>query len=481
MNRDEIKEKELEFLAGEYKKHPQLFKRETFIDNSKFLEKFGIFIRDKDDLPLGYIKLWPQDFIVEEISEDNQIYRINSENFFDKTRSFSTKDPTIYATLVKCGLSTIEVVKELSKILNLEKDYNPPATQIQFAGIKDKDAITSQLISFRKINIDELQKIDSPYLFLKNIYSGKGTVEIGGLKGNEFTIFVRTDSSFRERNFLKNLKNIEKEGFYNFFYLQRFGTPRLINFYWGLFILRGEYEKAVLSFLSSPGKRELLYFQKLREGIKENFGSWLKIEEILDSFPIIFQNERKIVSYLKENPKDFVGALNQIPQQIQLWLFAYGSWLFNKKLSFYFKKKVNPPQEMPLILSQDKRDWLFYKEFLRENKIFSMPLKNIKIFPGVQWKRREIKTVEKVRILQIKIIPEGVILNFTLPKAAYATTFLAHLFNLVSGLPPKNISPLPIDTKATLDKGSLEEVLNRFKDVIRPKTEDILEKLSQNK
>jgi hypothetical protein len=73
-----------------------------------------------------------------------------------------------------------------------------------------------------------------------------------------------------------------------------------------------------------------------------------------------------------------------------------------------------------------------------------------------------------------------VILNFALPKAAYATTFLAHLFNLVSGSPPKNISPFPLDTKATLGKGSLEEVLNRFKEVIHPKTENILEKLSQN-
>lgn len=470
MNRDEIKEKELKFLAGEYKKYPQLFKRETFIDDSKFLEKFRIFIKGKENLPLGYIKLWPQDFIVEEITKEGEIQTIDADNSLSEVKKFSEKNSTIYATLVKCGLSTIEATEELSSILNLEKE------KIQFAGIKDKDAITSQLISVRKININELRKISSPYLFLKNIYSGKGAVEIGGLNGNQFTVLIRTSNSFREKEFLKNLKNIEKEGFYNFFYLQRFGTPRLINFYWGLFILRGEYQKAILSFLSSPGQRELPYFQKLREKVKENFGSWPKIEEILESFPIIFQNERKIVSYLKENPKDFVGALNQIPKQIQLWLFAYGSWLFNKKLSFYLKKRVKPPQKMPLILSKNRGDWLFYKEFLRENKIFSMPLRNIKTFPDVQWKKREIKTVERVRILQIKIIPEGVILNFTLPKAAYATTFLAHLFNLVSGLPPKNISPLPIDTKATLDRGSLEEALNRFKDIIHPKTEDILEK-----
>lgn len=470
MKREETKEKELKFLAREYKKHPQLFKRETFIDDSKFLEKFGILIPRKEELPLGYLKLWPQDFIVEEISREGEIQDISPESFFSKKREFSKTDPTCYATLVKCGLSTIEAIEEMASFLKTEK------RSIQFAGIKDKDAITSQLISFRKINIEELKKINSSYLFLKNVYSGKGAMEIGGLKGNEFTVLIRADKSFKTKFFLENLKRIEKEGFLNFFYLQRFGTPRLINFYWGLFILRGEYQKAILSFLCSAGERELIYFQKLREKIKEIFGDWEKIEEILEPFPIIFQNERKIVSYLKENPTDFIGALNQIPKQIQLWLFAYASLLFNKKLSFYLKKEINPPQKMPLILSKDKRDWLFYQEFLKENKIFSIPLKNLRPFPDVQWKKREIKTQERAKIQQVKIIKEGVILNFTLPKAVYATTFLAHLFNLVSGPPPKEILTFPIDTKATLGKGSLEEVLNRFQNVIYPKTEDFLEK-----
>lgn len=470
MNRNELKEKELKFLAKEYKKNPQDFLRQTFIENVEFLEKFGIFIEKKKSFPLGYIKFWPQDFIVEEIPKISRIQTIDVENFFNKDYNPpTTREPTLYATLVKCGLSTIEAVQDLASFLNLKG--------IQFAGIKDKDAITAQLISFRGVKrIEELQKINSPYFFLKKIYSGKGAIEVGGLKGNEFTVLVRTDSSFQREKFLENLRNIEKKGFLNFFYLQRFGTPRLINFYWGLFILRGEYQKAILSFLGSPGQRELPYFQKLREEVKENFGSWPKIEKILEPFPLIFQNERKIVSFLKNHPQDFIGALNQIPEQIQLWLFAYASWLFNKKMSLYLKQRVKLPKTLPLILNKDKKDWLFYQELLKENKIFSIPLKNIKPFPYIQWRKREIKTREEVKIQQTKIIPQGVILNFTLPKATYATTFLAHLFNIVSGLPPKNISSLPIDTKATLGKDSLEEVLNKFKEVIYPKTENILEK-----
>jgi tRNA(Glu) U13 pseudouridine synthase TruD len=287
---------------------------------------------------------------------------------------------------------------------------------------------------------------------------------------------VRTAPSFQKKFFLERLKEIEKNGFFNFFYLQRFGVPRLINFYWGLFILRGEYQKAVLSFLCSPGQRELSYSQKIRREIKENWGDWKKIGKILAPFPLIFRNEKKIVDYLKEKPKDFIGALNQIQDQVQLWLFAYASLLFNKKISFYLKRDLKPPQKMPLIFSKDKEDWLFYEEFLKENGVSSTSLKNLKPFPFLQWRKREIKTKEKVKIQGLEIIPEGVIFNFTLAKGIYATTFLAHLFNLVAGLPPKNISYLPVDTKATLKQGSLTETLNCFKEVISPKTENIFAK-----
>ncbi len=467
----ELKEKELRFLAQERKRNPELFLQKSFVDDEKILKAVGIECFFDGDFPLGYLKLWPQDFIVEEISGNGDLQTIEVGPFFSSAYSFSETNPTIFATLVKAGLSSIEAQQELAKTLDSDKNL------ISFAGIKDKDTISSQLISFRKGDVEKLKKLEHSNFFLKNVYSGKGVVEIGNLKGNRFTILVRTDDSFEKEKFLARLKTIKKQGFWNFFYLQRFGTPRLINFYWGLFILKGEYEKAVFSFLSSPGRRELPYFQKLREEIGKNFGDWERVEDFLSRFPLVFQNERKVIGFLKENPQDFAGALNQIPEQVHLWLFAYSSLLFNKKLSFYLKQKISPPKEMPLILSKDENDWLFYEELLKEDKIFSIPLQNLRPFPYVQWKKREIKTLEKAEIHQCQIIREGVILSFTLPKASYATSFLSQLFSLSSAVPvPEKISLNPVDTKATLGIGSLEDVLNRFNKVIRPKSEDILDK-----
>ena len=59
------------------------------------------------------------------------------------------------------------------------------------------------------------------------------------------------------------------------------------------------------------------------------------------------------------------------------------------------------------------------------------------------------------------------VLAFSLPKGAYATTFLAHLFQLSSEVPlPPGVSTNRIDAKEVVGLGSLGPVLERFRPVI---------------
>ena len=454
-----IESQNLKTVAKEFSR---LFRTETYVDDQKFLDRYGIFIPEKKNLPKGYIKLWPQDFIVEEISLDGNLQNIYHEKFLSTKKEFSYEDPVIYTTLVKCGLSTLEAAEELAKELKTEIE------NIKYAGIKDKHAITSQLVSIKGVGAEKLYEIAAPYLFVKNVFSGKRELWIGGLEGNQFTILVRTEYYLPEKEFLPELKKIEKEGFYNFFYLQRFGIPRLKSPFCGLSLLKGEYENVVFSELCQTGERELPYFQALRNSIARLWGDWEEILGILDIFPLTFRVERKMINYLIKNPEDFIGALNEVPKQVRLWVDSFVTLLFNKKLAFYLKEKQKLPETLPLVLSPDKRTWLFYKDLLEEYEIFSMTfaLKNLAPFPFVGQRRRERKTKIKVEILNYKIIPEGVILNFNLPKGCYATTFLSHLFDLISGTSPRKISSLPIDTKANIKKPSLEEILNQFQEAV---------------
>ena len=462
MNLLEAKKIENENFKMAIRQWPRFFESQTFIDNQKILEKYGIFIPEKKKLPLGYLKLWPQDFIVEEISFDGELQTVFPDKFLHKKRDFLPEDPIIYATLVKCGLSTIEVAEELAKQLKINLE------NIKYPGIKDKHAITSQLISIKEGDIEKIHQFSLPQFFLKNIFSGEKELHLGNLRSNQFTILIRTGPDFRKEEFLKRLKEIERNGFFNFFYLQRFGIPRLTAPYCGLYIIKGDYEKAVFTALCKPGERELFYFQNIRKEIEGLWRKWEDIEGVLELFPLTFWNERKMVEYLIKNPEDFAGALNQIPKQVWLWVDSFASLLFNKKLSSYVKEDKDPPLAFPL-WRQEKKAWLLYKEPLDQLEIFSIAftLKNLEPFPfAIRRGGGERKSKEKIEILNYKIIPEGVILNFNLPKGCYATTFLSHLFNLASGNLPKKFSNLPIDTKANLNQPSLEEILNKFTDVV---------------
>ncbi|MEK7561204.1 MAG: tRNA pseudouridine(13) synthase TruD [Patescibacteria group bacterium] len=471
--RRDIKEQEIRFLAGEFKKHPELFAPSRFIEDKQALEKFGIYIPGKEDCPKGYLKLWPQDFIVEEIASNDETQTVYRQDL-GLLQGDALQGATIYVMLVKAGLSTIEAVQDMTRLLKCDP------TAIQFGGIKDKDAITGQRISIRGIPWSQIQDVSSPYFFLKNGSVGKGVVQTGDLKGNTFTILVRIPDALDSDWLTERIERVGRDGFYNFFYLQRFGTPRLINYYWGICILVGNYKEAVHSFLTTVTERESPYFQKIREAIRDEFGRWGSICDILKPFPLAFQNEFKIASYLENHPDDYVGALRAIPEQITLWVFAVSSLLFNKRISQYLNDNREVPDRIPLFLSRDPEDWRQYEPFLKEFHLFPPDFNNLRPFPNILLRKRFIQTKARADIHKMRILKEGVALTFSLSKGMYATTFLAHLFNLISGKPPETIDDTPIDIKAELGEPPLAETIAYFNGILHAKTENLLEKLTQS-
>lgn len=467
-DRQNTKKEEHRILQEAASRIPELFTQNSYVEDDALLRNFGIVIPNKSRFPLGYLKLWPQDFIVEEVSTAGEVSTVDMGTRLSSESPLEFS-PTTYATLVKCSVSTIEVVDDLARELECDKK------SIGFAGIKDKDALTAQRISFRKISRQKLKEISSPYFFLKDVTTSNGSVATADLRGNRFTILIRTENGFFEQKnfgfFVENLKNIQEHGFYNFFYLQRFGTPRLVNYTWALSILRGEYEKAVFDILTYAAPRELPYFQQLRNESKEYFGDWKKVEEIFSPFPIIFRHELKLIEHLKNEPDDYIGALTQIPDQVSLWIYALASKYFNERISLSIESGEDLPKKLPLFLSFDKHDWQPYENEMRRDGIFPPPFANLKPFPLIQMRHREVSTRDHAEILGVQPTEHGLILSFELSKGQYATTFLSHLFNLVSGKVPDFLSTEKIDVKQVLGKESLSETLQYFNSVTHSKIE----------
>ncbi|MBI2052858.1 MAG: hypothetical protein HYT34_01280 [Candidatus Ryanbacteria bacterium] len=91
-----------------------------------------------------------------------------------------------------------------------------------------------------------------------------------------------------------------------------------------------------------------------------------------------------------------------------------------------------------------------------------------------------IKTRVRPVLHQSKIERGGILLEFDLEKGSYATTFLTHLFRLMSGLPPENIEKETLDPKTVLGRPSLTKTFAKFEKIIHPKTENIFETLGRN-
>lgn len=466
MTQEDLKKERL-LVESEKKHYPHLFERPAMIDDEETLKWIGIHYFEQNRL-LGYIKLWPQDFIVEEITIDGSLSTVDIDSVIS---NLSAEGNTFYADLVKIEISTLEARTQLAELLNIEEK------NIGFAGIKDKNALTSQRISLRTFSdLQKLENINADNVFLKNIKRGKGVINNGDLAGNRFIIAVRTQKSLTKKQIKtmeKKIEEMKKQGFWNFFYTQRFGTPRLISHILGLSILKGEYEKTVRTFVTYRAKRELPYFKNIRKEIENLWGNWQAIKEKIKNFPYHFYLEIKLVNYLIQYPQDFVGALKTIPDQIRLWIYAYDGYLFNLKLSELISQG-EIPLTLPFSTSFDKEDFKPYQKFLEAHSL-KLPSVSYKNFPFIRLESRTCPTLQKIEIHNVKFLDKITVFAFSLPKAPYATTFLTNFFTLTSGLPL--ISGIPrdkIDAKKLIGEKPLFKTLERFKTVVERKQEDLL-------
>ena len=382
-----------------------------------------------------YIKKKPSDFIVEE------------ELPFEPLNKGSYK----LFRLKKSNLSTIQVIRFLSKLLGIKP------SQIGFAGLKDKFAITTQFITIP-------QDIQAPDHICYQNYGGKWIkkekidfqkeqgfcaesigftdkpLELGGNRGNRFLIKIHNLTKEDRRRFYTNLQIIKNYGSANYFGEQRFGSVKGRNDFIFLYLLKGETEKALKLYFSIKGS-------------VKNWGRWEDLYRDLRGR--LEQYERDLILGLKRglSPEK---AIRILPKNIRLMFnFAFQSYLWNEYLRRYIEKKY-PFKRVGFI-----HDWKlsFYKE------VYDLEyLKNLKIpytgkeYPTEDSSLRDIieKTLKESGIKDtdfekevagIKVLTDGlrdaiffpedfrvaektkssITVSFFLPTGSYATVLLRNL------------------------------------------------------
>jgi len=196
-----------------------------------------------------------------------------------ETQPVVGKGPYLICVLVKQGWDTLLSIKELAKRLGISHK------RIQVAGIKDAKALTAQHVSLKGVEPEQIQQVRIKDITLYPLRFCDEAVFSHLLLGNQFHITIRaialTTSTVEKRaeKVQSELSNLG--GFPNFFGHQRFGTIRPITHQVGRYLVKGDPEKAALTFLAQPSPHEHPESKEARQQLIET----LDFEEAARSFP----------------------------------------------------------------------------------------------------------------------------------------------------------------------------------------------------
>lgn len=138
-----------------------------------------------------------------------------------------TKRPsntTLSFTLHKRNWDTMQALNKIGRALKKR------VGDFYFAGTKDKRAETVQRISAKGVSKHELAGLikNESWNFsevnFSNLEYSNNILKIGDLYGNRFTLALRFLGEMDETQIAKNIENVKKTGFINYFGLQRFGS-----------------------------------------------------------------------------------------------------------------------------------------------------------------------------------------------------------------------------------------------------------------
>lgn len=170
--------------------------------------------------------------------------------------------------------------KELTtwKMLEILSQHSDIKTrEFGYAGLKDKDGMTTQFISVNKKFEPNLENFSHPNIKIISKTYHDNKIKIGHLKQNRFFIRLKKVNPTNASKITQSLERVKTQGFANYFGYQRFGSDGT-NFNDGLAILKGEKKiknKKIKDFLISAFQSEL-------------FNSWLvsriKLSKFADEF-----------------------------------------------------------------------------------------------------------------------------------------------------------------------------------------------------
>jgi tRNA pseudouridine13 synthase len=254
----------------------------------------------------GTVKARPEDFIVEEIPQ----YEPSGQG--DHT----------YFQIEKTGITTLELIRRLGRALGRrERDFG-------YAGLKDSQAVTRQVISLEHVDPEKIKTLDVPNVKILWVNTHSNKIKLGHLAGNKFWIKIRDFSIDELEPANKCLDILARRGIPNYFGPQRFGM-RSDNWLLGQALLRNDIKSFLDQFCGRPLPTDRDQVRKARELYDKGH-----YELSAQIWPGFFRDAKRACSLLATKPDNHLRAFNSIDRKLKkLFVSAYQSYLFNQVLA----------------------------------------------------------------------------------------------------------------------------------------------------
>ena len=355
--------------------------------------------------------------------------------------------------LRKEKLSTPEALSMIVRDGNVERG------SISYAGLKDRQAVTEQFISIPDRAVD----IDRPGLRVRCIGRTDRPITSRMSSGNAFTIVVRDLAPAQAASLRRNMPSLVKTGFPNYFDDQRFGCLRHGQGFAMLHVLRGDHEEALHSLVAEPSEVAISGDIRLKRALRARWGDWDACMEIVRG-PVY----EPVFQHLQRTRNDFRGAIELLPQRMRvIHAFAFQSFLWNRALSRMVWPWIASAQRLRITTLAGALVAWKYLDPRREEELVKMetPLYGpegagggapfraamegelahsglrrddflANAVPGMIWKEEPRDALVKpMDMAEPKLAPDDMhrgkmmaVLEFRLPRGAYATMLLKRMF-----------------------------------------------------